>query len=137
MKKILINGNSSEETRIATLDNGKLIDLDIENVDREQKKANVYKGYISRIEPSLNAIFVNYGEEKNGFLPFKEVSEYYLKDIPRGENISDLLNEGQELIVQIDKEQRGDKDRKKVMALLLHGDAAFAGQGLVPETLDM
>ena len=109
MKKILINSNSSEETRIATLDNGKLIDLDIENVDREQKKANVYKGYISRIEPSLNAIFVNYGEEKNGFLPFKEVSELYLKDTPKGENIAHLLNEGQELIVQIDKEQRGDK----------------------------
>ena len=121
MKKILINSNSNEETRIATLDNGKLIDLDIENVDREQKKANIYKGYISRIEPSLNAIFVNYGEEKNGFLPFKEVSEYYLKDTPKGENIAHLLNEGQELIVQIDKEQRGDKGAALTTFITLAG----------------
>ncbi|GMN90216.1 Rne/Rng family ribonuclease [Francisella sciaenopsi] len=121
MKKILINSKSSEETRIATLDNGKLIDLDIENVDREQKKANIYKGYISRIEPSLNAIFVNYGEEKNGFLPFKEVSEYYLKDVPNGENIAHLLSEGQELIVQIDKEERGDKGAALTTFITLAG----------------
>lgn len=121
MKKILINSKSSEETRIATLDNGKLIDLDIENVDREQKKANIYKGYISRIEPSLNAIFVNYGEEKNGFLPFKEVSEYYLKDVPNGDNIAPLLSEGQELIVQIDKEERGDKGAALTTFITLAG----------------
>lgn len=121
MKRILINSKSSEETRIATLDNGKLIDLDIENVDREQKKANIYKGYISRIEPSLNAIFVNYGEEKNGFLPFKEVSEYYLKDVPTGENIAPLLSEGQELIVQIDKEERGDKGAALTTFITLAG----------------
>jgi len=121
MKKILINSKSSEETRIATLDNGKLIDLDIENVDREQKKANIYKGYISRIEPSLNAIFVNYGEDKNGFLPFKEVSEYYLKDVPNGENIAHLLSEGQELIVQIDKEERGDKGAALTTFITLAG----------------
>ncbi|AEI36003.1 Ribonuclease E [Francisella salina] len=121
MKKILINSKSSEETRIATLDNGKLIDLDIENVDREQKKANIYKGYISRIEPSLNAIFVNYGEDKNGFLPFKEVSEYYLKDVPNGENIASLLSEGQELIVQIDKEERGDKGAALTTFITLAG----------------
>ncbi|MED7819229.1 Rne/Rng family ribonuclease [Francisella sp. 19S2-10] len=121
MKRILINSKSSEETRIATLDNGKLIDLDIENVDREQKKANIYKGYISRIEPSLNAIFVNYGEEKNGFLPFKEVSEYYLKDVPNGDNIAPLLSEGQELIVQIDKEERGDKGAALTTFITLAG----------------
>ncbi|WP_024533547.1 Rne/Rng family ribonuclease [Francisella tularensis] len=121
MKRILINSKSSEETRIATLDNGKLIDLDIESVDREQKKANIYKGYISRIEPSLNAIFVNYGEEKNGFLPFKEVSEYYLKDVPNGENIAPLLSEGQELIVQIDKEERGDKGAALTTFITLAG----------------
>lgn len=121
MKKILINSKSSEETRIATLDNGKLIDLDIENVDREQKKANIYKGYISRIEPSLNAIFVNYGEDKNGFLPFKEVSEYYLKDVPNVENIAHLLSEGQELIVQIDKEERGDKGAALTTFITLAG----------------
>ncbi|AJC48981.1 Rne/Rng family ribonuclease [Allofrancisella guangzhouensis] len=121
MKKILINSKNSEEIRIATLDNGKLIDLDIENVDREQKKANIYKGYISRIEPSLNAIFVNYGEEKNGFLPFKEVSEYYLKDTPTGENIAHLLSEGQELIVQIDKEERGDKGAALTTFITLAG----------------
>ncbi|BCD90089.1 ribonuclease E [Francisella halioticida] len=121
MKKILINSKSSEETRIATLDNGKLIDLDIENVDREQKKANIYKGYISRIEPSLNAIFVNYGEEKNGFLPFKEVSEYYFKDVPNGDNIAPLLSEGQELIVQMDKEERGDKGAALTTFITLAG----------------
>ena len=121
MKRILINSKSGEETRIATLDNGKLIDLDIENVDREQKKANIYKGYISRIEPSLNAIFVNYGEEKNGFLPFKEVSEYYLKDVPNGDNIAPLLLEGQELIVQIDKEERGDKGAALTTFITLAG----------------
>ncbi|ALB01867.1 ribonuclease E [Francisella persica ATCC VR-331] len=121
MKRILINSKSGEETRIATLDNGKLIDLDIENIDREQKKANIYKGYISRIEPSLNAIFVNYGEEKNGFLPFKEVSEYYLKDVPNGDNIAPLLLEGQELIVQIDKEERGDKGAALTTFITLAG----------------
>ena len=121
MKKILINSKSSEETRIATLNNGKLIDLNIENINREQKKANIYKGYISRIEPSLNAIFVNYGEEKNGFLPFKEVSEYYLKDTPNGENIAHLLSEGQELIVQIDKEERGDKGAALTTFITLAG----------------
>ncbi len=121
MKRILINSNSTEETRIATLDNGKLIDLDIENADREQKKANIYKGYISRIEPSLNAIFVNYGEDKNGFLPFKEVSEYYLKDSAKGENIAHLLSEGQELLVQIDKEERGDKGAALTTFITLAG----------------
>ena len=121
MKRILINSKSGEETRIATLDNGKLIDLNIENVDREQKKANIYKGYILRIESSLNAIFVNYGEEKNGFLPFKEVSEYYLKDVPNGDNIAPLLLEGQELIVQIDKEERGDKGAALTTFITLAG----------------
>ncbi|MFV9931219.1 MAG: ribonuclease E/G [Francisella endosymbiont of Hyalomma asiaticum] len=121
MKRILINSKSGEETRIATLNNGKLIDLNIENVDREQKKANIYKGYISRIESSLNAIFVNYGEEKNGFLPFKEVSEYYLKDVPNGDNIAPLLLEGQELIVQIDKEERGDKGAALTTFITLAG----------------
>ena len=121
MKRILINSKSGEETRIATLNNGKLIDLNIENVDREQKKANIYKGYISRIESSLNAIFVNYGEEKNGFLPFKEVSEYYLKDVPNGDNIAHLLLEGQELIVQIDKEERGDKGAALTTFITLAG----------------
>ena len=123
MKKILINSKSSEETRIATLDNGKLIDLDIENIDREQKKANVYKGYISRVEPSLNAVFVNYGENKNGFLPFKEISDFYLKDVPNADrsNIGALLTEGQELIVQIDKEERGDKGAALTTFIALAG----------------
>ncbi|MFC4891915.1 Rne/Rng family ribonuclease [Pseudofrancisella aestuarii] len=123
MKRILINSKSSEETRIATLDNGKLIDLDIESIDREQKKANIYKGYISRIEPSLNAVFVSYGEEKNGFLPFKEISEYYFKDTPNenGDNIASLLTEGQELLVQIDKEERGDKGAALTTFIALAG----------------
>ncbi|MDA0909999.1 MAG: hypothetical protein O2809_00380 [Proteobacteria bacterium] len=70
MKKMLINARQAEETRIAIVDNVQLMDLDIESIDREQKKANIYKAKISRIEPSLNAVFVNYGEDKNGFLPF-------------------------------------------------------------------
>jgi len=112
-KKILINAVERGEIRVAITQNGKLIDLDIERANSRQIKSNIYKGKISSIEPSLGAVFVNYGAERHGFLPLKEVSrEYFLKDWPAdGEppNINELLKLGQEVVVQVEKEERGTK----------------------------
>ncbi|WP_100551152.1 Rne/Rng family ribonuclease [Caedibacter taeniospiralis] len=123
MKKMLINARQTEETRIAIVDNVQLMDLDIESVDREQKKANIYKARISRIEPSLNAIFINYGEDKNGFLPFKEISPEYFKKATKEQNppLNELLEVGQELIVQIAKEERGSKGAALTTFITLAG----------------
>lgn len=123
MKKMLINARQAEETRIALVDNVQLMDLDIESVDREQKKANIYKAKISRIEPSLNAVFVNYGEDKNGFLPFKEISPEYFKKTVKDQDapLNDLLDVGQELIVQIAKEERGSKGAALTTFITLAG----------------
>ena len=111
MKRMLINATQQEELRVALVDGQRLYDLDIELPGREQKKANIYKGKITRIEPSLEAAFVDYGAERHGFLPLKEIARSYFKDPSvRGRlNIKDVLSEGQELIVQIDKEERGQK----------------------------
>ena len=111
MKRILINATQREELRVAIVDGQRLHDLDIEHAAREQKKSNVYKGRITRIEPSLEACFVDYGSERHGFLPLKEISrEYFSKDPGNGKlNIKEVLNEGQEIIVQVDKEERGNK----------------------------
>ena len=111
MKRMLINATQQEELRVALVDGQKLYDLDIETTGREQKKANIYKGKITRIEPSLEAAFVDYGAERHGFLPLKEIAREYFKDpSQRGRlNIKDAVQEGQELIVQIDKEERGQK----------------------------
>lgn len=111
MKRMLINATQQEELRVALVDGQRLYDLDIELPGREQKKANIYKGKITRIEPSLEAAFVDYGAERHGFLPLKEISRSYFKDANvRGRlNIKDVVKEGQELIVQIDKEERGQK----------------------------
>ncbi|MBV1914099.1 MAG: ribonuclease E [Pseudomonadales bacterium] len=113
MKKMLINAAHTEELRVALVDGQRLYDLDIENRAREQKKANIYKGRITRIEPSLEAAFVDYGSNRHGFLPLKEISREYFKkppsDIKGRFNIQDVLSEGQELIVQVDKEERGNK----------------------------
>lgn len=109
MKRILINATQAEELRVAIVDGQKLLDLDIETAAREQKKANVYKGRITRIEPSLEACFVEYGAERHGFLPLKEVAPEYLKGGPGGGNPAQQLSEGQEIIVQVEKEQRGTK----------------------------
>ncbi len=111
MKRMLINATQQEELRVALVDGQRLYDLDIELPGREQKKANVYKGKITRIEPSLEAAFVDYGAERHGFLPLKEIARSYFKDPSvRGRlNIKDVVSEGQELIVQIDKEERGQK----------------------------
>lgn len=123
MKKILINARETEETRIAIIENNQLIDLDIESVDREQKKSNIYKAKISRIEPSLNAVFVNYGEDKNGFLPYKEIApEYFSKPNEDLETqLNKLLEVGQELIVQIVKEERGSKGAALTTFITLAG----------------
>ncbi len=108
---MLFNATQPEELRVAIVDGQKLIDLDIESAVKEQNKSNIYKAIITRIEPSLEAVFVDYGGERHGFLPFKEVSKSYFKENtsttrPR---IQDALSEGQELIVQVDKDERGSK----------------------------
>ncbi|AWB33799.1 Rne/Rng family ribonuclease [Orrella marina] len=111
MKRMLFNATHQEELRVAIVDGQKLIDLDIETAGREQRKGNIYKGVITRIEPGLEACFVNYGEERHGFLPFKEVARSYFKEgiDVRSARIQDALKEGQELIVQVEKEERGNK----------------------------
>ncbi|MBY4675260.1 ribonuclease E [Marinobacterium arenosum] len=112
MKRMLINATQPEELRVALVDGQRLYDLDIESGSREQKKANIYKGRITRVEPSLEAAFVDYGAERHGFLPLKEISrEYFHKQPERGgrPNIKEVLKEGTEVIVQVDKEERGNK----------------------------
>ncbi|MDO6595199.1 ribonuclease E, partial [Neptuniibacter sp. 1_MG-2023] len=112
MKRMLINATQPEELRVALVDGQRLYDLDIESGSREQKKANIYKGKITRIEPSLEAAFVDYGSERHGFLPLKEISkEYFTQPPSRGSrpSIKEVLKEGTEVIVQVDKEERGNK----------------------------
>ncbi|MDQ7091333.1 MAG: Rne/Rng family ribonuclease [Methylococcales bacterium] len=113
MKRMLINATQPEELRVALVDGQKLYDFDIEIPSKEQKKSNVYKGIITRVEPSLEAAFINYGAEKHGFLPFKEISPLYKADPKTGKStratIKDNLKEGQEIVVQIEKEERGNK----------------------------
>jgi ribonuclease E len=111
MKRMLVNATQEEELRVALVDGQKLFDLSIDLPSREQKKANVYKGRISRVEPSLEACFVDYGAQRHGFLPLKEVSRDYFRQQPQGGrmNIRELLTEGQDLIVQVEKEERGTK----------------------------
>jgi len=110
MKRMLINATQPEELRVALVDGQRLYDLDIESGAREQKKANIYKGRITRVEPSLEAAFVDFGSERHGFLPLKEISrEYFSKQVEGRVNIKDVLKEGQEVIVQVDKEERGNK----------------------------
>ena len=112
MKRMLINATQEEELRMAMVDGQRLYDLNIELPSGERKKANIYKGQITRIEPSLEAAFVNYGAERHGFLPLKEISsEYFVTDVESGSkpNIKDVMNEGQDIVVQIDKEERGNK----------------------------
>ncbi|MBY4692408.1 Rne/Rng family ribonuclease, partial [Burkholderia dolosa] len=111
MKRMLFNATQQEELRVAIVDGQKLIDIDIETAGREQRKGNIYKGVVTRIEPSLEACFVNYGEDRHGFLPFKEVARQYFKEgvDMRSARIQDALREGQELIVQVEKEERGNK----------------------------
>jgi len=115
MKRMLINATQPEELRVALVDGQKLYDFDIEVPSKEQKKSNIYKGIVTHVEPSLEAAFVNYGAEKHGFLPFKEISPLYRQPQEGAENdgrrpaIKDLIKEGQEIVVQIEKEERGNK----------------------------
>jgi ribonuclease E len=112
MKRMLINATQEEELRVAMVDGQKLFDLDIEVPSREQKKANIYKGKITRIEPSLDAAFINYGADRHGFLPLKEISrEYFVREPESGSRVSikDVLKEGQDIVVQVEKEERGNK----------------------------
>ncbi|SEK62789.1 ribonuclease E [Halomonas daqiaonensis] len=110
MKRMLINATQPEELRVALVDGQRLYDLDIESGAREQKKANIYRGKITRVEPSLEAAFVDFGADRHGFLPLKEISrDYFLKEPSGRPSIKEVLKEGQEVIVQVDKEERGNK----------------------------
>jgi ribonuclease E len=111
MKRMLVNATQEEELRVALVDGQRIYDLAIEIPSREQKKANIYKGRITRVEASLEACFVDYGAERHGFLPLKEISKEYFKEgsSASSRNIRDLVNEGQEIIVQVEKEERGNK----------------------------
>ncbi len=112
MKRMLFNATQPEELRVALVDGQKLYDLDIETTQRESKKSNIYKGRITRIEPSLEAAFVDYGAERHGFLPLKEISRQYFRpdaDTSGRVNIKDVMREGQEVVVQVAKEERGNK----------------------------
>lgn len=125
MKRMLINATQPEELRVAIVDGQKLYDLDIETLSREQKKSNIYKGRITRIEPSLEAAFVDYGAERHGFLPLKEIARSYFSPeaAASGARISirDAIREGQEVIVQVEKEERGTKGAALTTFLSLAG----------------
>jgi ribonuclease E len=109
MKRMLFNATQAEELRVAIVDGQKLIDLDIESASKEQRKGNIYKGVITRVEPSLEAAFVDYGTERHGFLPFKEISRSYFKPNaePGRARIQDAIAEGDEVICQVEKDERG------------------------------
>src|SRR6202140_997294 len=110
MKRMLFNATQAEELRVAIVDGQKLNDLDIEPASKEQRKSNIYKAVITRVEPSLEACFVDYGADRHGFLPFKEISRDNLRENEGGKaRIQDQLKDGQELIVQVDKDERGSK----------------------------
>ena len=113
MKRMLFNATQAEELRVAIVEGQKLVDLDIESANKEQRKSNIYKAIVTRVEPSLEACFVNYGAERHGFLPIKEIARSSLRgaeggDFSRGK-IQDFLKEGMELVVQVEKDERGNK----------------------------
>ena len=109
MKRMLINATQAEERRLAIVDGQKLLDYEIEIEGREQRKGNIYKAVVTRVEPSLEACFVDYGEDRHGFLPFKEISrQYFAEGVPASQaRINEVIKEGQELVVQVEKEERG------------------------------
>jgi len=111
MKRMLVNATQAEERRLAIVDGQKLLDYEIEIEGREQRKGNIYKAVVTRVEPSLEACFVDYGEDRHGFLPFKEISrQYFAQGVAASQaRISDAIKEGQELLVQVEKEERGNK----------------------------
>ena len=110
MKRMLINATHAEEVRVALITGSRLYDFDLENRTREQKKSNIYKGHVTRVEPSLEAVFVEYGAQRQGFLSMREIANSYFKADPRQtSNIRELITEGTELLVQVEKEERGNK----------------------------
>lgn len=110
MKRMLFNASQPEESRVAIVDGQKLINLDIETYEKEQRRGNIYKAVITKIEPSLEACFVDYGSERNGFLPFKEIHRSYFKNYSGGRaKIQEVVNEGDTLLVQVEKDERGNK----------------------------
>ncbi|HOI66885.1 MAG TPA: Rne/Rng family ribonuclease, partial [Thiomonas arsenitoxydans] len=123
MKRMLFNATQSEELRVAIVDGQKLLDIDIEQAGREQRKGNIYKAVVTRVEPSLEACFVDYGEERHGFLPFKEISRQYFKEgvSPSQARIQDVITEGQQLLVQVEKEERGNKGAALTTIISLAG----------------
>ena len=129
MKRILINATQSEELRVAMVNGQKLYDLDIEVPSREQKKANIYKAKITRVEPSLEAAFVNYGAERHGFLPFKEIAKQYFGDAPRDNNgkpiLKDALKVDQEIVVQVERKSAVTREpRLPVLSAWLAGSSS-------------
>ena len=119
MKQILVNASQKEEMRLAVVENKELVDLDIE-APSKNTKSNIYKGIISRVEPSLEAAFVNFGRTRHGFLPFKEISnEVFTPKIPRSSK--DCLKPGKEIVVQVDREERGSKGAALTTHLTLAG----------------
>lgn len=124
MKRILINATQPEEIRVAMVDGQRMYDLDIEHPFRAQKKANIYKGTITRIEPSLEAVFVNYGAQRHGFLSFREIAPEYYHPNAQYEgrpSVKDVMREGMEVLVQVDKEERGNKGAALTTYLSLAG----------------
>jgi len=123
MKRMLFNATQSEEIRVAIINDSVIEDLDYERSTREQRKSNIYKGTITRVEPSLEAAFVDYGVNRHGFLPFKEIAKEFYSKKSRKKNlsISDVINEGQEVIVQVSKEERGNKGAALTTFLSLAG----------------
>src|SRR5260370_28758732 len=111
MKRRLLNATEQEELRVAIVDGQKLIDIDIETAGREQRKGNIYKAVVTRVEPSLEACFVDYGEDRHGFLPFKEISKQYFAEgvSPSQARINEVIPERQQLIVHVEQEERGNK----------------------------
>ncbi|HSA48370.1 MAG TPA: ribonuclease E/G, partial [Candidatus Competibacteraceae bacterium] len=112
MKRMLINATQQEELRVALVDGQKLFDLDIETPSREQKKSNIYKARVTRIEPGLEAAFIDYGADRHGFLPFKEINRsYFDPHATEGgrPSIREAIREGQEIVIQVEKEERGNK----------------------------
>ena len=111
MKRMLINATQAEERRLAIVDGQKLLDYEIEIEGREQRKGNIYKALVTRVEPSLEACFVDYGEERHGFLPFKEISKQFFSSniSPSQARIQDVIREGQELLIQVEKRSEATK----------------------------
>ena len=120
MKRMLFNATHSEELRVATVDGQKLLDFDIEVAGKQQRKGNIYKGIITRLEPSLEACFVNYGEDRHGFLPFKEIprTRSDQNDSSTDQKTRQLPKEGTEILVQVDKEERGNKGAALTLSLI-------------------